>query len=584
MNNIPPTSIKVSPTESTNRADAFSPGSQLEQQRQVRLQTIQALVQMRVGDTVEAVIEKVVARPVAPPLTNQIMNQTTSQATTQSSATSITSASLSPGQLQLLAATRQQMGSSLLSTPLSGQQQTPAQTAVAQLNQVDLRIAEQKLSVLTPLLVKAGDRIAVTLTPAGELKLQPNTQTTQPLRNTDLLTNALREALPLQRPAAELLQQLKQITSNPVLTQALLSNDLRNPVQQLLNQALSANRVTSPDALRQTLNNSGIQFERKLHQQAPAAQSNPTSATSAITQDLKGQLLNLKQQLETHSAVANAVAASAKSPANSTSATPPPTTPTHPAQTVTYNPEGRLLDNSGRTAAQPPATPIPLAKDAPTVATPATGVTPQTSAPALNPHMASTLPAFTNAVINLFAGGVKQAGEFDVKQLRTQLTVLLHRQLLQTLASITSKQATSLSRQQVASDTGTPLLHWNMELPLRMGEHVIPLYLTIEEKEHHEPDKKTQNTEKVRRWEVRMSFELPEEGNLHAHIRVINDNVSASLWAEQASLLAKAKEQITSLRSRLERSGVVVDNLDCQQGTPPTQATSLGYALVDIKT
>ncbi len=591
MNNtLPPSGSGVSPSPKADPNRQLL--SSLDQQRHIRLQAIQTRVGLRIGETIQAVIEKVSARTLASQTeTNQ---PTTTPSTLATATTSVpASSNPTPAQQQLL-------------TLLAESKNT---TTAPQVNQVELKIGAHVISVLTALPLKQGQLIALTLTAAGDLKLLSDPLGTPKISAE--LTQALRRSLPNQRPVTEFVQQLKQILQNPVLNQVLLTPAIRQPLTQALNLVLQATPVADSPALKNAVANSGIQFENKLRQlslqairpkEAPAfaasagdsSNQTKTAIPAVAQQDFKGLLLNLKQALEKTAALP-ATQTPGKSQISPTATGQPPPSPHAAAPTnknMVYNPTGRLLATGSSTsirgtdsrdiAAPERLQPSPALPAS--ALNPAGGVSSDTPKIPANPMSATTLPMFTSALAQFFAGGVKQAGEFDIKQLRTQMTVLLHRQLLQTLASITGKQAMSMGRQQTTGSEGATLLQLNLELPLRMGEHIVPLHLDIEEKPNQDSKTKNNSREKARRWEVRMSFELPDDGNLHAHIRLLQTTVSASLWAEQPGLLAKAKEQLTNLRANLEKNGITVDKIDCQQGKPPEQVNALGYALVDIKT
>ena len=90
--------------------------------------------------------------------------------------------------------------------------------------------------------------------------------------------------------------------------------------------------------------------------------------------------------------------------------------------------------------------------------------------------------------------------------------------------------------------------------------------------------------EKVKQWSVMLSFNLPRLGGLYAQLTILDDAVSAKLWAEQASTLAQAQASLDSLRQQLQSQGVDVKQLQCVTGPPPSRSVSLNYALVDIQT
>ncbi len=146
----------------------------------------------------------------------------------------------------------------------------------------------------------------------------------------------------------------------------------------------------------------------------------------------------------------------------------------------------------------------------------------------------------------------------------------------------------------------------NIEIPLRWGEQVLPLQVSIKEQEEDshrqasDDSSDNKESEKVitRRWQVFLSFDLP--GNitehtserskstsiqqLHAQLIIINDTVSATLWSESNVLCQQAKQQLTQLRHTLIANGLVVEELHCIHGKPPSQELSIDYNLIDVVT
>lgn len=123
------------------------------------------------------------------------------------------------------------------------------------------------------------------------------------------LVEALRQALPLtDKPElSATLPQLERL-SLPQQRQ-LLPTNVRQALEQLAQQLRSPPQLLQPQALRQTLADSGVQLEHKLAQLIGRAQAlaTPTapgrergegeSLARLMGQDWKGALLNLQQQL-----------------------------------------------------------------------------------------------------------------------------------------------------------------------------------------------------------------------------------------------------------------------------------------------
>lgn len=163
----------------------------------------------------------------------------------------------------------------------------------------------------------------------------------------------------------------------------------------------------------------------------------------------------------------------------------------------------------------------------------------------------------------------------------------------QTQAKIQFNQLRSLGLDAALNDGKLTLSQqFHTELPLRFNEQVFPVQINIHEQEQHShkenTDENNDNKEesqstKKRCWQVFMSFDLPNNERLHSQLNIIDDTVSATLWAESSGLCQKAQQEIALLRDKFLASGLTVDDLNCLQGKPP-QKHELSYHLIDVKT
>lgn len=156
-------------------------------------------------------------------------------------------------------------------------------------------------------------------------------------------------------------------------------------------------------------------------------------------------------------------------------------------------------------------------------------------------------------------------------------------------------QLRSLETGNSGDSNATKLVAFNTEIPLRFGDQVLPLQLSIKEmtekKQENNEEENTQkeNKKTTRRWHVFLSFDLP--GNtpehthqLHTQLIIVDDVVSATLWSDSLPLCQKAKQQLHTLRNNLIAKGLQVEDLLCINGKPPQQTASLDYNLIDITT
>jgi hypothetical protein len=180
-----------------------------------------------------------------------------------------------------------------------------------------------------------------------------------------------------------------------------------------------------------------------------------------------------------------------------------------------------------------------------------------------------------------------------VAQLPKAIEQHLKKLIEQTHAKIQFNQLRSIGLDQPASDVRPHLQQFHTELPLRFNEQVLALQLSIHEQEiakeghreeAHQEAKDDDKNAPIRRWQVFLSFDLPNDEKLHTQLTIIESSISATLWAQSQNLCDKAQKNISWLRDKLLANGLTVEDITCLQGSPPQKGTSLDYNLVDIKT
>jgi hypothetical protein len=215
-----------------------------------------------------------------------------------------------------------------------------------------------------------------------------------------------------------------------------------------------------------------------------------------------------------------------------------------------------------------------------------------------NTNNAAQTLALPNKIPNSTAALFRLLG-FQVpgdNQSTLPLTQLFDQKLKKLIEQVQSRlqlsQLRSLNLENALLETrSSPLQQFHSELSLRFNEQVYPLQIHITEKEIEQDDTqeekasdKKEEAQKERKWQVFMSFDLPNDEVLHTQVNLVRDSISATLWTESFSLCQKAKQEIQILRDKLLAKGLKVEDLICIQGKPPQQDFDFSYNLIDITT
>lgn len=369
----------------------------------------------------------------------------------------------------------------------------------------------------------------------------------------EALAEALRTLLPQKEKPQALLNLLPLLQQLPLKQRdQLLPTNVQQALRSVADQIRSLPHLTNPKLLPMVLKSSGVQFEQKLAANvSPAPDSRPgeknpiAPPASPITQrligqDYKGALLHLLHQLD------------------------------------------RALGNAAPGAnLRQPASPItPPAAISPTT-TPAT----QALHPSMPADFAVPPPLqFASALQLLQHLAARPQADLSEKVLRTQLLLLLHQHTLTSLAKVQLQQLHSLNHQQSQVDNPQPTQSWLFDIPVRYGSDIHPLEIRIDQEWVNDDKGEESQRDKVKQWSVMLTFNLPRLGALYAQLTVLDNAVSAKLWAEEVSTLTQAQASLEQLRQQLQSQGVEVKQLQCLSGPPPSRSVSLHYALVDIKT
>ena len=405
----------------------------------------------------------------------------------------------------------------------------------------------------------------------GQLLQVLDVKTPALLQFSQVAQEQLRQAVPLQSPPAKLLSTLLWFSTSQ---RKNLSKEILHSVDQLLRQLPTPKQLSQTDGVKNALLNSGMLLEANLktagRKKMSAAQGDePVSAkdTRAATKtegkanpdvDLKAALLRLLKQF-----------ADLPGQMQQKSSQPKPNAP---EESLTYaNLKSKasadipkpLADESKRTAAgsaeslkaalQPSATESVTKKSA---------NEPQQEEKnhAQKPHSPNTDPATT----------------------KEQTLVGLQKQLVESLSRSLIHQLITLNKQQGLSQETPAPNFFQTEIPIFNGHSIDTVLIRIDERESSPQSQQT--TDKIREWVLTLSFDLDFLGEMHAQVKLVEDQVSARFWAEKTETLEKIKQNYSYLTNSLADAGIKVKALECCAGPPPAINAALDYTLVDIQT
>jgi hypothetical protein len=461
-----------------------------------------------------------------------------------------------------------------------------------------------------------------------------------------VISQNLRQLLPLQKSdhfftALNSINQLIKQIPSPQLNQ-LLDKSIQTTLEKINQLIPNLDKIIDPQLLKMMFEKSGIQFERQLIESItreksviPAANTGPTKTEALIKNEtlpkletptikqelsLQGQRLSPQNLAPLLSNINRVTHASATDKPFIHQPTPLPVSPDktllidrklfHALSsnlTPTYNSTVNSPSITGSSIN--PAQPISAANlqtlSQSNNAAPSSPQKQQDLKGALIELVSKTqeklanekqeithysslqnthLKDFIAQILPMFANKLPPK-DLSIKVLRTQLMALIQQQAYQAVSKIQIQQLQSLQPQTTTQSSDSSQQTWQMEIPIRYQQDIHPMQIHIEkrsiEDQASSPDKQR---EKIKQWKIVMNFDLPVIGHFHAQLIWLNQQLSATLWAEKADTLQIAKEKIENLRTKLQQEGIIVTRLECLPGTPNRPQNQVNYSLIDITT
>jgi hypothetical protein len=171
-----------------------------------------------------------------------------------------------------------------------------------------------------------------------------------------------------------------------------------------------------------------------------------------------------------------------------------------------------------------------------------------------------------------------QDGEGDLEQLLRLAAAAVSR--------LQSHQLSSLEQTGVTDD-GRLLSTWQLEIPMRNLQDIVPLQVKFQREEapEREPqpnERRDEREPKQQLWRVDLAFDMEPLGPLQIQAQLIAGSLSSQLWAERPYTADLIENNLFALRQRLLDRGLNVGDIDCHLGTPPQgNQTRLEHRWVD---
>jgi len=157
-----------------------------------------------------------------------------------------------------------------------------------------------------------------------------------------------------------------------------------------------------------------------------------------------------------------------------------------------------------------------------------------------------------------------QDGEGDLEHLLRLAAAAVSR--------LQSHQLSSLEQTGVTDD-GRLLSTWQLEIPMRNVQDIVPLQVKFQREEAPEKEqpheRRDEHEPKQPLWRIDLAFDMEPLGPLQIQAQLIKGSLSSQLWAERPYTASLIESNLAGLRERLLASGLNVGDLDCHLGKPP---------------
>jgi hypothetical protein len=142
------------------------------------------------------------------------------------------------------------------------------------------------------------------------------------------------------------------------------------------------------------------------------------------------------------------------------------------------------------------------------------------------------------------------------------------------VSRVQSHQLGSLEQTRTSAE-GNQLTTWQLEIPMRNGQDIVPMQVKVQREDTPEKDNTPEKDEsepkaaQEKLWRIDLAFDLAPLGALQVQAQLLRGKLSSQLWAERADSAEMISRELGHLRERLIASGLEVGELECSHGAPP---------------
>ncbi len=133
------------------------------------------------------------------------------------------------------------------------------------------------------------------------------------------------------------------------------------------------------------------------------------------------------------------------------------------------------------------------------------------------------------------------------------------------VSRLQTHQLASLAQTQMTPE-GNLLTTWQLEVPMRNQQDIVPLQIRLQQEQDGRPEKQ-ERRESL--WRVELAFDLEPLGPLQVQAQLMQGSLSGQIWSERADTAGLIDRELPYLRDRLQAAGLDVGELACRQGRPP---------------